>query len=344
MTHRRNLCDFIRPTLKNQKITPELVAALDLVLDRAGVARDDGSAPSAARAGQPLPPFRKELTELIRPHLATGKFSGAQVAGIDDLLDRAGVPRDSEAAAPPAPPAPPSPTGGGTSVPTKRFDAAGFRAFLGVPAGASAETFKQTLMQRLSNTNAPALSEEDYKQAAANLGVPVKHIKAVRTVEVREDPFDDQGRPTILFERHIFAKHCVPAGRFNASNPAISGGPYGKGNYGSKASQYEKLAAACALDPEAAFRACSWGAFQVLGQNAVDLGYGSAVAMGFALTKSEAAHLDCFLRFLKVNKLVDELQACRAGDPASCVPFVKKYNGSGYATFSYHKKLAAALA
>lgn len=66
--------------------------------------------------------------------------------------------------------------------------------------------------------------------------------------------------------------------------------------------------------------------------------------MGFALTVSEAAHLDCFLRFLRVNNLVDELRACRAGNPASCVPFVRRYNGEQYAQFDYHKKLAAALA
>ena len=41
--------------------------------------------------------FRKELTDLIRPHLKSGKLAPDLVQAIDALLDRAGVPRDSAA-------------------------------------------------------------------------------------------------------------------------------------------------------------------------------------------------------------------------------------------------------
>ena len=97
-----------------------------------------------------------------------------------------------------------------------------------------------------------------------------------------------------------------------------------------------------ALDPEAAFRACSWGAFQVLGENAASIGYASAFDMALALTESEAAHLDCFVRFIRSKGLVPALKAARPGDPASCVAFVKGYNGKGYAQNQYHIKLAQA--
>jgi hypothetical protein len=342
-TFRKDLCDSIRPHLKGKKISPDLVRGLDDVLDRAGCPRDDGSALPASGATGTGPAFRRQLTDLIRPHLSGGKFSTELVTAIDAVLDRAGVPRDDADAAPAGPPPPPPPAGG--TLPQGRVDVAGLRAFLGLPAaGPFDQTAKQALLARLSNRNAPAVTEEDFQRAAKDLGVTVKHIKAVREVEVRKKPFDDEGRPTILFERHIFARHCVPKGRFNSSHPAISGGPYGRGGYGPASAQYGKLADACALDPEAAFRACSWGAFQVMGMHAADLGYGSAVAMGFALTVSEAAHLDCFLRFLRVNSLVDELRACKAGNPASCEPFVRRYNGEDFRTFNYHKKLAAALA
>jgi hypothetical protein len=81
----------------------------------------------------------------------------------------------------------------------------------------------------------------------------------------------------------------------------------------------------------------------VLGENAVSLGYPSARAMALELATSEAAHLDSYVRFIKANDLADELGRCRAGSPDSCVPFVERYNGPGFRSFSYHVKFAEAL-
>lgn len=312
--------------------------------------------------------FRKQLTDLIRPNLVGGKLSQDLVAAIDAILDRAGVPRDGDAPAaapaappapaaaapvppkPPAPPAapmppkPPAPPAPASGLPKGRLDLPALRAFLGLPAAGSFDAaVRAAFLARLANPKAPALTDADYDRAAASLGVSAKQICAVRTVEVRQSPFNSAGRPTILYERHVFTRNCVPEGRFNASNPAISGGPYGKGGYGAKSAQYGKLADAMACDPEAALRACSWGAFQVLGENAVGIGYASTLEMVIALTTGEAAHLESFLRFLKANKLIAKLGACRAGDPASCVPFVSAYNGASYQQFGYHTKLAEAL-
>lgn len=210
------------------------------------------------------------------------------------------------------------------------------------PDGIFGPASRKALFATLSNLSAPALTDADFAGAAASLGVGEKIIRAVREVEAPRGPFDDQGRPSILYERHVFARSTEPPGRFNAAHPALSGKPFGSGGYGPFSAQYAKLAAACALDPGAAFKACSWGAFQVLGENAEDLGYDSAFDMAVALTVSEAAHLESFVRFVKANGLADELRACRGGDPASCVPFVRRYNGEGYAEFNYHRKLAEA--
>ena len=89
--------------------------------------------------------------------------------------------------------------------------------------------------------------------------------------------------------------------------------------------------------------ACSWGAFQVLGEHAEGLDYESPYAMALALAESEGVHLDCFRRFVESRKLVDEFRACRRGDPESCVPFVQRYNGAGFRAFDYHTKLANAI-
>lgn len=202
---------------------------------------------------------------------------------------------------------------------------------------------KVALKLALTNKSAPAITDADIAKAAADLSVNEWVIRAVRKVEAPRGAFDPDGQLAKLYERHVFAANTVPKGRYNAAYPNLSAKTgYGKGGYGSYASQIDKLTLACALDPHAALCACSWGAFQVLGANWQDLGYRSVIEMVFSLMASEAAHLDSFVRFVKANGLEDELRACRKGDPESCVPFVRRYNGPGYAVHSYHERLAEA--
>jgi hypothetical protein len=203
---------------------------------------------------------------------------------------------------------------------------------------------KAALFKKLTNMKAPALTVADYQAVADRWNVPIGHIRGVRRVEAPRGSFDDLGRPSILYERHKFRDNTVPVGRFNRAHPDISGPPYGRGGYGPFSGQYDKLAKACALDPEAAFMACSWGAFQVLGENATALGYASAYEMAKSLVVSEAAHLESFVRFVETNHLVDKFRLCRPGDPASCQPFVASYNGARYKQFHYDEKLADAIA
>lgn len=85
------------------------------------------------------------------------------------------------------------------------------------------ETFRQLSMtspQRLMAGSAGSLrlpyrtgdiflKEEDYT-AAAKLSCEVRAVKAVTMVEAPRGAYDDYGRPTILFERHLFHRlHMV---------------------------------------------------------------------------------------------------------------------------------------
>jgi hypothetical protein len=282
--------------------------------------------------------YRKQLVDLIRPELK-GPLTADFVARFDAILDGCGVPRDSEAAAdapkvvviPDAPPA----AGKG------KLDVAALRQRLGLSAaGAFDAAAREALFARLSNKAAPALTQDDFDRVAAELQVSPKLIMAVRKVEAPRGPFDDDGRPSILYEKHVFSRNS--GHRFDATHPVLSAPDWQPGTYGPFSAQYGKLADACALDPDAAFKACSWGAFQVLGENAEALGYASAFDMALALTASEAAHLDCFVRFVKMKKLVDALRAAKPGNADSCVAFVKGYNGAGYAKNNYHVNLAKA--
>lgn len=213
---------------------------------------------------------------------------------------------------------------------------------LGVaPDGIFGPGSKAALLGALTNVHAPALTPEQIEAAAAGLGCDPAVIRGIRRVEAPRGPFDENGRPSILYEKHVFSRNS--GHRFDASHPTLSAPNWQPGTYGPFSAQYGKLADACALDPDAAFKACSWGAFQVLGENAEAMGYSSAFDMALELAKSEAAHLEALVRFVRMKGLVDELRACRAGDPASCVPFVAGYNGRGYAANNYHVKLAGEI-
>ena len=188
-------------------------------------------------------------------------------------------------------------------------------------------------------TGAP-LTDADYAQAAQALGCEAAAIKAVAEVETRSAAFDSSNRPTILYERHIFAKCTVPPGKFNAAYPDISAvNGYGPGGYGTQSQQYGKLARAYQLDPDAALKAPSWGKFQILGTNHRECGYATVAEFVKAMTISEREHLLAFVKFVASSPA--RLQALRNKDWPG---FALRYNGADYAKFAYDKKMAAAYA
>lgn len=181
-------------------------------------------------------------------------FAADEVSAVDAVLDRLGIPRDT------APPALATPvTGPGTA----RLTIGALQRRIGTPeTGTWSGADKAALSAKLSNKNAPALTPADFERVAAELGAPIAIMRGVRKVEAPRGAFDDLGRPSILYERHVANRNTMPQGAFAARAPAYFGGPYGRGGYGSFDSQYDKLFAACAFDPEAAFRACSWVHFR----------------------------------------------------------------------------------
>lgn len=190
------------------------------------------------------------------------------------------------------------------------------------------------LLAAFTNTHAPAVTAEEIVAIAKRLGCTPKQLSAVAKVESSGSGFDDQGRPKILFERHLF--HRATDGKWS---PTIYSNPVG-GGYG--ISSWAKLSAACAKDPDAAFGSASWGKFQVLGLHWSRLKYASAFELARSTTISEGAHYELFARFIEVNNLADEL-AQISSDPDDCRPFAKNYNGSSYERFSYHTRIAAEM-
>jgi len=181
---------------------------------------------------------------------------------------------------------------------------------------------------------ASILNENDYKQAAELLKCEIAAIKAVAQVESAGGGFLADGRPKILFERHVF--HEFTGGAFAAKHPDIS--QPSPGGYGERSGehQWDRFNEAFALDPAAAIKACSWGKFQAMGFNFELCGFASLEDFHAAMLKSESEHLKAFCNFITNRKLVGALRNQK------WATFAEGYNGKGFRKNKYDTKLAAA--
>jgi hypothetical protein len=186
------------------------------------------------------------------------------------------------------------------------------------------------------------LTDADFARAAQELNVEVAAIRAVAEVEAAGSGFLPDGRPAILYEAHIFhgetkGKHANAKDRRGV---ALSSPSWNQKLYGATgAAQHNRYEDARALDADAANKACSWGTFQILGQNHKACGFDTSQEFVDAMwTGGAPAHLDAFVKFLKANNLDGAL---RRKDWAA---FAKGYNGPAYAKNQYDKKMAAAYA
>jgi hypothetical protein len=169
-----------------------------------------------------------------------------------------------------------------------------------------------------------AISDEEMQAAAQSLSSPgspceVASIKAVAQVETKGSGFDKQGRPTILFERHLF--HQDTDGKWDDTHPEISDPT--SGGYNDGGTQYERLDQAEHLDSESALRSASWGAFQILGRNYKQAGFDSVQGFVKAMQTDIHAHLKAFVTFVKNdNVLLSAIQQ------KEWTKFALRYNGA----------------
>lgn len=202
---------------------------------------------------------------------------------------------------------------------------------------------KAAFLGSFVNKQAPAITDADYAAAAKKLGVPESYIKGVGKVESGPyGGYDNSGRPIILPERHIF--HRQTGGRYDRSHPKLSYPRWGSVPYpASFDARWEELAQMAELDENAALESTSWGRYQVMGFHWKSLGHATAHSFVQTIVASEAGHLDSLVGFIRANGLVGKLQSCKPGDAVSCRPFVRGYNGPGYAQNRYDEKLAEAI-
>ncbi|MPS80909.1 MAG: DUF3380 domain-containing protein [Achromobacter sp.] len=184
------------------------------------------------------------------------------------------------------------------------------------------------------------LRESDLVAAAERLGVPLASIKAVNEVESRGRGFLPDGRPVILFERHVFWKQLVAHGVDPAQygeRPAILSRQ--RGGYAGGAAEYVRLAYAMQIHAAAAQEAASWGSFQIMGYHWKALGFADIESFVATQHRSEGDQLATFTAFVLADAALH-----RALKARKWAQFARLYNGPAYAENLYDIKLARAYA
>jgi len=167
---------------------------------------------------------------------------------------------------------------------------------------------------------AHALTGGDFGGAADYLGCEPAAIQAVWEVEAAGRGYLSDGSVIRRFE-----PHHMPGAQMDWRQSMRIG----------RAQRERMFLDAYAENPEAALRAASWGAPQIMGFNAEDAGYGSAHEMVEDMALSEARQLGAFCKLVKTWGLD---AALRAHD---WFEFARRYNGSGQPGV-YARKIEAA--
>ena len=163
------------------------------------------------------------------------------------------------------------------------------------------------------------LTEQNYMDAANELGCELAVIKTVTEVESAGSGFIDEVRPKILFEAHIFSKLTNHA--YDFSHPKISSRRWNRRLYIGGKAEYDRLEEAKKLDEAAALQSCSWGLFQIMGFNYKICGYNNVFDFVNDMYKSENEHLKAFIQFIKNNNLSKLLKYKNWRE------FSRRYNG-----------------
>lgn len=177
------------------------------------------------------------------------------------------------------------------------------------------------------------LDRSGFDAALKHVSGDAEALWAILRVETKGFGFFADRRPKILFERHIFRGRT--RGRFDAQAPDLSNKT--PGGYSSGTAEYTRLKRAMLLDRDAALASVSWGLGQVMGFNAVKIGYASADEMISAFAGDEAAQILGCARFIIATPALHKAYLTHRWDKVAFF-----YNGSNYAINAYDTKLAAA--
>ena len=188
------------------------------------------------------------------------------------------------------------------------------------------------------------LSEHDFEEVAAELGVGVAAIKAVTDIEAgrTHEGFWSEGKPLINFDLGVYraraARRGVNLKKYARSHSVIFNRP-NTARYGSQqAAQQARLDAAMSIDSVSAIEGTFWGMFQIGGFNYARCGAKNHSEFVRLMSRSERDQLELFAAFIRNAGLLPALQR------KDWRAFARGYNGPSYASRGYHTRLASSYA
>lgn len=196
------------------------------------------------------------------------------------------------------------------------------------------------------SSNSKLLSEQNLIDFANEHNLELAVIKAVNEVESGGKGFLVDGRPKILFEGHIFwreleKRNIDPNDYCNTNCQDILFKKYTRSYYLGGTAEYARLEKAISLGADKKFSdaakcAASWGLYQIMGFNALTIGYETIDEFVDKMYLNEGEHLKAFGLFSEKNNLIGYLKNKKWAD------FALRYNGAGYKANKYDEKLMKA--
>lgn len=185
--------------------------------------------------------------------------------------------------------------------------------------------------------------------AAKRLSVELASVYAVNEVESLGSGFLSNGKPKVLFERHVMHRQLstprhkgddaaalkAHANELAKSYPTLVNPK--PGGYAGGTAEHQRLAQARLIDANSADESASWGAFQIMGYHWQRLGYASLADFTTRMAASEAEQFEAFVRYIEAEPALHK--ALKAKKWAE---FAKRYNGPAYARNLYDVKLERA--
>jgi hypothetical protein len=160
------------------------------------------------------------------------------------------------------------------------------------------------------------LADEEYKKKKG-VASDINYYRPVGKKDTKE-----------VKEAAISLKDMLASGKATAENDKYLDG----------AGSYKRLIKAYQLDPDAALKSCSWGAFQIMGQYWDTMKYSSPKDFTKSVSRSPKEQIKTFVAYIKyVNPKIKEYLK-----DLDWVATARAYNGEGFKDNDYDGKLAAA--
>jgi len=160
--------------------------------------------------------------------------------------------------------------------------------------------------KHVDNIYGRPITDADYIAAAKELGIDVALMKAIGKNESNGSGFYGEGKAKILYERHYMYNLLAKQKQYGSAKamelqkecPTI----VHKSPNVIRTGSFTKLKKAKEIDVGCAIQSCSWGRFQVTGDNYRWASYSTPQELEMAMNTCELLHFKFFVAYLKNKK------------------------------------------